>query len=123
MPVNIDDVVAFSNHSLTPTASKPPPERRIEGTPRQGTANYFTDSSDQLDAGFWESEPGKWHAVSERNEFCYILEGHVRIADEQGNCKEFRQGDAFLIPYGFKGTWQVLEFTKKYYVIFVPKER
>ena len=120
MPVNIDDLVAFSHHPLVPTASGQPAERRLEGNPKQGIANYFTDSTGQLDAGFWESEPGKWLAVSERNEFCYILEGHVRIADEQGNSKDFRKGDAFLIPYGFQGTWQVLEYTKKYYVIFVP---
>ena len=31
--------------------------------------------------------------------------------------KPFKTGDAFLIPNGFEGTWEVVETTKKHYVI------
>jgi uncharacterized cupin superfamily protein len=29
-----------------------------------------------------------------------------------------RQGDAFVIPAGFKGVWEVIERTRKHYAIY-----
>ncbi|MEH6626897.1 MAG: cupin domain-containing protein [Motiliproteus sp.] len=118
MSQTINSVVAFADQPVPQGPFITPPERLLAGSPQQTIANYFTDSSEQLISGVWESSPGKWQAVSDRNEFCYILEGRVVIADTRGGEKHFSAGDAFVIPKGFQGTWEVLENTRKYYVIF-----
>ena len=47
-----------------------------------------------------------------------ILSGHVRLIDDAGNGhRAFRGGDAFLIPNGFRGYWEVIETTTKHFVI------
>jgi hypothetical protein len=71
----------------------------------------------ELIAGTWTSTPGKWHAFTDRDEFCYIISGHVRLIAEDGSAQTFRTGDAFLIPNGFRGFWDVVETTTKHYVI------
>ncbi|WP_421867719.1 cupin domain-containing protein [Motiliproteus sp.] len=115
--MTIESVVAFRDQPVPAGPFITPPERLLEGNPLQTIANYFTDDSEKLISGVWESGPGKWQAVSDRNEFCYILSGRVVIADDQGGAKTFTAGDAFVIPKGFQGTWEVLEDARKYYVI------
>ena len=59
------------------------------------------------------------HYIEE--EVCIILEGRVRLTDLSGNAKEFGAGSTFVLPAGFKGTWETLEPVKKIYVIWQAK--
>ena len=93
------------------------PDRVVAGDPHHTTRLLFESPAGALIAGTWTSTPGKWHAFSERDEFCMILSGHVRLIDEAGNAQTFRAGDAFLIPNGFRGYWEVIETTTKHFVI------
>ncbi len=93
------------------------PDRVVEGDPQHVTRKYFESPDAQLVAGTWTSTPGKWHAFTDRDEFCFIVSGHVRLIDEEGTAKTFKAGDAFLIPNGFRGYWEVLEITTKHFVI------
>lgn len=93
------------------------PERVVEGDPQHVTRMFFESPDGKLVAGTWTSTPGKWHAFTERDEFCMILSGHCRLIDESGQAKSFKSGDAFLIPNGFRGYWEVLETTTKHFVI------
>lgn len=93
------------------------PDRVLDGDPRHKTETQFESPDGALVAGTWTSTPGKWHAFSERDEFCFILSGHVRLIDEQGVARSFKAGDAFLIPNGFRGYWEVIETTTKHFVI------
>lgn len=43
------------------------------------------------------------------------------LRDSDGNAKTLRVGDRFVIPAGFRGTWEVLEACRKIYVIFEQK--
>ena len=38
-----------------------------------------------------------------------------------GEKHELKAGDAFVVPAGFEGIWEVSEPTKKWYAIFEPK--
>ena len=67
--------------------------------------------------GIWEATPGKWRIAYEEWEYCRILEGVSIIADENGNERTVRPGDGFILRPGFTGTWQVIETTRKEYVI------
>ncbi len=42
----------------------------------------------------------------------------VYKSQDQGRAKTLRAGDRFVIPAGFKGTWEVLEACRKIYVVF-----
>ena len=93
------------------------PDRVVAGNPHHVTQMRFESPDGKLIAGTWTSTPGKWHAFIERDEFCVILSGHCRLIDTDGNAQDFRTGDSFLIPNGFRGYWDVIETTTKHFVI------
>ncbi len=93
------------------------PDRVVEGDPQHVTKSVFESQDGSLLAGTWTSTPGKWHAFTDRDEFCYIISGHCQLISDAGDVQEFHTGDAFLIPNGFKGYWNVIETTTKHYVI------
>ncbi|MDT0502730.1 MULTISPECIES: cupin domain-containing protein [unclassified Halomonas] len=93
------------------------PDRVVEGDPNHESTLFFESPDGKMIAGTWTSTPGKWHAFTDRDEFCYILSGHVRLIAEDGSAQTFRGGDAFLIPDGFRGYWEVIETTTKHFVI------
>ena len=75
-----------------------------------------------LYAGVWESTPGKVQVSYDEWEFCHIISGEVRLNKEGSrNGWTFKKGDAFIIPAGFKGTWETVKKLKKHYVILMPK--
>ena len=41
----------------------------------------------------------------------------MRLIDAAGSVTTFRAGDAFLVPNGFRGFWEVVETTTKHFVI------
>jgi hypothetical protein len=85
------------------------------------THNWYEDPSGVLASGFWASKPYTAAVNYTEDEFCYILDGKVRLTDAGGKVEEYRAGDAFVIPKGFKGTWETVEPVKKFYVIHTPK--
>jgi len=113
----IDQVVSFSEPPMPLGPFVTPPDRLLKGDPKQAIAHYVQGEDGRLLSGLWESEPGKWKAVAERTEFCYIISGDVIISDVRGGQRRYKAGDAFMLPYGFDGYWEVLETCQKYYVI------
>lgn len=117
MPTN--SVIDFSNEPLSRVERQLSelPDRVVEGNPHHTTELHFESPDKALIAGTWTSTPGKWHAFTERDEYCYIVSGHVRLIDRAGNSQTFKAGDSFLIPNGFEGYWDVIETTTKQFVI------
>ena len=107
--------------AVTPEVSSPAPDRVLEGSPRQAVSNYFGDSSGQFFAGRWSSTRGKWRVRYTENELCVMTGGRVVITSELGEAHTFVPGDAFVVPAGFSGTWEVLEDCSKVYAIFEPR--
>ena len=95
----------------------PPPDRLVDGHPLQRAWVRFEDPAKGFDAGVWESDPGTWRLRSTEVEYCRILSGRSRITAADGTVTEVGPGDEFVIPSGFEGTWQVLERTRKTFVI------
>jgi uncharacterized protein len=91
-------------------------DRVISGDPQFRTWNA-EEAEGGLYAGIWEATPGKWRIEYDEWEFCHILSG-VSVVTEDGGAEHIlRAGDAFVLRPGFKGSWQVLETTRKEYVI------
>lgn len=93
------------------------PDRVVAGDPHHTSAALFTSPDGALTAGVWTSTPGKWHAFTDKDEYCYIVSGHCALIHADGTRSEFRAGDSFFIPDGFRGYWEVIETTTKHYVI------
>lgn len=94
----------------------PAPERLIAGSPVFRTWNV-EEAEGGIYAGIWEATPGKWRIVYDEWEFCHILEGVSIITDDGGEPRTVTAGDSFVLRPGFSGTWEVVETTRKEYVI------
>jgi len=81
-------------------------------------ANQYADASGQFFCGLWQGTSGRWRVRYTEHEFCVILEGRVRIESPDGERHEFQAGDAFVVPAGFTGNWEVLGTCRKWYAIF-----
>jgi uncharacterized protein len=95
-----------------------PPEKLLQGNPRQTVWMQYTDPSGQFMAGIWHSERGRWKILYTEEECCRMLEGISVITDQAGVAITVRAGDEFVVPAGFSGTWEVLEPTRKRFVIY-----
>jgi uncharacterized protein len=98
--------------------STPAPDRLIAGTPQQSISNYFTDITGQFFAGRWSSTTGTWRVRYTENELCVITVGRVILTGDDGAVNSFGAGDAFVVPAGFSGTWEVVQDCTKIYAIF-----
>ncbi len=100
-----------------------PTDRLLQGNPRQTVWMQYTDPSGQFMAGIWHSECGRWQVRYTEEEYCQLLEGVSVITDQAGAQTTVRAGEEFVIPAGFVGTWEVVEPTRKRFVIYEPAAR
>lgn len=102
--------------SIEPEPGAPAPGRLISGDPKFRTWNV-EEAEGGLYAGIWEATPGKWRIEYDEWEFCHILSGVSVISEDGGEARTVQAGDSFVLRPGFKGSWEVLETTRKEYVI------
>lgn len=100
---------------------KADPEKLIKGKYATRTWNHFTGEDDRLYCGIWESTPGKVNVDYKEWEFCHFIEGKAILTNDKGKSWTLKKGDGFIIPAGFKGTWETLKKVRKHYVILMPK--
>ncbi|WP_293759748.1 cupin domain-containing protein [uncultured Aquitalea sp.] len=115
-------IIVFQRHPVEEDAFVAAPDRLIEGDCAQTVANHYSDPSGQFHAGIWTGGRGRWRVRYTEHEFCTLLEGRVRLTDEQGRSVELTAGDHFVVPAGFSGEWEVIEPARKTYAIFEPKQ-
>jgi len=109
------------NTPMDPDVSAPAADRLLQGSPEHRVWNYFTDSTQTFFAGRWSGTRGKWRVRYTENELCVMTGGRVVITSDLGEAHTFGPGDAFVVPAGFSGTWEVLEDCSKVYAIFEPR--
>ena len=101
--------------SVAPEVERPAAEKLISGDPAFTTWNL--EEKDGLYAGIWQSTVGKWHVSYDEWEYFRLLEGVSILTDAEGQETRLTAGDSFIIRPGFSGTWEVVETTRKDYVI------
>ena len=109
-------IFAIDISAASPEEGAPPVERVISGDPKFKTWN-IEEQPGGLYAGVWESTPGKWRIEYDEWEYCRILSGVSVITGEDGEERRVGPGDSFIIRPGFKGAWEVIETTRKEYVV------
>ena len=100
-----------------PKAVKAARAAPISGKPKTTTQNFYTDATGSFFSGIWTSTKGKWPVSYTEEEFVYLLSGKVKLTAANGKSQSFKKGEAFMIPAGFKGTWETLASIKKFYAI------
>ncbi|MFB2595339.1 cupin domain-containing protein [Paracoccus sp. p4-l81] len=98
-----------------PEIETPSPDVLISGSPEHRTWNL--EERDGLYCGIWESTPGAWRVAYEEWEYIRILAGHSVLTGDDGSRVDLRAGDSWIIRPGFTGTWEVIETTRKDYVL------
>lgn len=114
----VSHFLAVTTAGTEPEEGAPAPDRLLAGNPRFRTWNV-EEADGGLYAGIWEATPGKWRIAYDEWEFCHILAGVSIVTEDGGEAHTLKAGDSFILRPGFKGTWEVVETTRKEYVIRV----
>lgn len=79
---------------------------------------YAALGSRSLESGVWEATAATWREDDYPvEEVCVMLAGQLRLTDADGAAHDLRPGDAFHLPKGWSGTWEVVEDMRKFYVV------
>lgn len=115
MPAS-ETFTTFDLSSVEVEEGAPAADRLVSGNPKFRSWN-IEEAPGGIYAGVWESTPGKWQIIYEEWEYFHILAGHSIVTAEGGEPMHLRAGDSMVLRPGFKGTWEVVETTRKDYVI------
>ena len=86
------------------------------GNPQVSGKHFFKAHGTTV--GVWECTPGGWEIVDRPDtETMLLLKGHVRMTTQGETPVELKEGDVFVLPKGWSGRWDVLETTRKLFVI------
>ncbi len=106
----------FDPSTVEPEEGAPAADRLLSGNPRFTTWN-LEEAPGGVYAGIWQSTPGKWRISYEEWEYFHVLEGHSVVTEDGGTPVHLKPGDRMILRPGFNGTWEVVETTRKDYVI------
>lgn len=120
------EIVTVGNHLAGKVArAKYPPEmvapgqRKFDGTYLESIA--FATQDRQYTVRIWESGPGVLQTDGyPYDEYCLVLSGRLKITNASGSTREFEPGDSFVIPKGWRGTWDMRTRFRKLYIDLVP---
>jgi uncharacterized cupin superfamily protein len=113
-------ILTFDLESLQPEVASIAGEKIISGKPETRTWNFEETPDGKLYAGVWEATPGKWRVSYEEWEYCQVESGISIVTEDGGKAVTLKAGDSLVLRPGFKGTWEVVETTRKTYVIRLP---
>ncbi|QYF89197.1 MULTISPECIES: cupin domain-containing protein [Arthrobacter] len=79
----------------------------------------FSSDDSRIVSGVWEAEPGlsRWEFL-ERGEVIHVLAGRMVVTEDDGKAVTLEAGSAAVFPIGWRGTWEIQERIRKFFVIF-----
>ncbi len=112
----MNHVQSFDTSTIEPEEGAPAADRLLSGNPRFTTWNV-EEAAGGIYSGIWQSTPGKWRIVYDEWEYFHMLEGYSIVTEDEGEPIHLKAGDRLILRPGFKGSWEVIETTRKDYVI------
>ncbi|MGJ7037868.1 putative cupin superfamily protein [Shinella sp. BE166] len=106
----------FDISGIVPEEGRPAADRLISGDPVFTSWN-IEEAEGGTYSGIWQSTPGKWRIQYDEWEYFHILEGRSIVTSDDGETFHLKAGDRLILRPGFKGSWEVVETTRKDYVI------
>ena len=112
----VKEITTSTDHPMT--TSSTPAEILYSGNGDTQASIPFKSNDGAVISGIWASEPfSKKKAHPDEMEFCYLIEGTVKLTDAEGNSSTFSAGQSFVVEPGFDGTWESVTAVRKYFVI------
>lgn len=112
--IDLSVFTALSGIDLGALAGKP---TTLNPGQQEAAVSLWASPDGALDIGLWECSPGRFTADrSAAAEFCYFLAGKIVMTQLDGTRRDLGPGDAVMLPRGWKGTWEIVEHTRKIYV-------
>ncbi|WP_255573634.1 cupin domain-containing protein [Deefgea tanakiae] len=111
--------ITHFQQDVVPSIDFPRPDRLVSGQPKRTTWMHYESQDQQLSCGIWACEVGSWRIqfAKDKEEFFCVIEGQVCLWDESGLGVVVRAGEAAVIPAGFRGSFEVQEAVRKYFVV------
>jgi uncharacterized cupin superfamily protein len=118
-PVSPPAIVRFDPPATPGVLDRPRPDRLETGNPARHTWALYESADGRTTAGIWACEVGRWRIVFAPNkeEYFFVLEGHVRLHDAHGGHTDVLAGQGAVIPAGFEGAFEVLVPVRKHFVV------
>ncbi len=118
-PLNMPEIVRFDQPAAGGAIDHPRPERLVAGNPRRETWTLYESADGVMSSGIWACEVGHWRIVFPpgKDEYFFVLEGHVRLHDTVGGHTDVKAGQGAVIPGGFEGAFEVVEPVRKHFVV------
>jgi uncharacterized cupin superfamily protein len=112
-------IVQFDQPDEPGVIDHPRPDRLEQGNPRRETWALYESADGQTTAGIWACEVGRWRIVfpAGKEEYFFVLEGHVRLHDKVGTYVDVLAGQGAVIPAGFEGAFEVITPVRKHFVV------
>ncbi len=108
-----DDAITQAVHTIAfDPAAQPDPGVRYT------TKLWYAAPDGAFRTGFWAAQPGRAEISYTKDELCMLLEGEVRLTAADGTVATYRAGDSFVIPNGFKGTWETVSPVRKFFATY-----
>jgi uncharacterized cupin superfamily protein len=102
LPLNPDQMRELALDSIPPW----PPETVLKGTNEHWQKELYRG---EVAVTIYESMPALLD-VSDPfpyDEYVFVLEGEVTLTSLEGSKQTHREGDSFLVPKGWRGTWDM----------------
>lgn len=115
----IPRIVAMAQPLRPGQVDHPRPDRLVQGNPRRETWPLYTSADGVTSVGIWACERGMWRIAfaPNKDEYFFVLEGHVRLHDRDGLVVDVRAGEGAVIPAGFEGAFEVVLPVRKHFVV------
>ncbi|WP_330863534.1 cupin domain-containing protein [Aquabacterium fontiphilum] len=112
-------IVRFDAPTGAGTIDHPRPDRLEQGNPRRETWALYESADGVMSSGIWACEVGRWRIVFPpgKHEYFFVLEGLVRLHDQDGGYTEVAAGQGAVIPGGFEGAFEVVAPVRKHFVV------
>lgn len=112
-------IVCFDDPQTAGVLDRPRADRLEQGNPLRETWALYESADGQTTAGIWACEVGRWRIVfpATKEEYFFVLSGHVRLHDSLGGWVDVTAGHAAVIPAGFEGAFEVLAPVRKHFVV------
>ncbi len=93
-------------------------DRLVKGAPQQAFDVLHSSADGNFSTGLYSCTVGAWRVTYNEDEFCTLIDGHVRLTAHDGTVQEFKAPASFTIPSGYRGTWEAVTPVKKFFAIY-----
>jgi uncharacterized cupin superfamily protein len=93
-------------------------ERVTQGKPQRAFDVHYASKDGCFSSGLYACTVGAWHIKYSEDEFCTLIEGHLRLIAKDGAVQEFKAPASFTIPSGYEGIWEAVTPVRKFFAIY-----